>query len=73
MAEVSKIKGRKVIVERTGFKKCDPIPPVCARVYLPEPWYHDVAYGATERMAIDALLKRESVQAYIASVGGDAG
>lgn len=62
------IKGRRIIVEKTGFKPCDRIPPVCARVYLPEPWLHDVGYGATERQAVAALMKRESVQSYIASM-----
>lgn len=64
-----KIKGRRIILEDTGFKPGDKIGPCCARVYLPEPWNHDVAYGLTSRDAVHALMHRVSVQAYIASVG----
>lgn len=67
-----KIQGRPIIVEKTGFKDNDQVPPWCARVYLPGPWWHDVAYGQTRNEAVAARMQRVSVQAYIASVSNSA-
>lgn len=58
--------GSKIITERTGFKPGDKVPEWCARVHLPDGGF-EFAYGETERAAVDALMRKERIQAEVSA------